>query len=286
MAPKDPTLVTHLAGLAFPNPVGLAAGFDKDCAALAPLLDTGFGYVVGGTVTLGPRPGNPRPRLVRDPRRGALLNALGFPGKGLEHAEARLQRLPEGCRNRVLVSISGTEEVDILECHRRLEPWVAGIELNISSPNTAGLVVFQQADRLRGLVRALVEQKTKPLFIKLPRSEGIVEAVALAQAGVEAGAEGVVAANTRPVEDDRLAVGRGGLSGEPLFESTRELVRSLREALPKGCAVIACGGIGKAEQVQALMADGADAVQLYTAFVYEGPGLPGRICRDLLRPTP
>ncbi len=283
LARRDADLETTLAGLTFPNPVGIAAGFDKDCEALASLLNVGFGYAVGGTVTLDPRPGNPRPRMLRLGKDEALLNALGFPGKGIENAAKRLGKLSPDHASRTLVSVSGTEEDDIVECHRRLEPFAAGVEVNISSPNTAGLAVFQEPQRLSALLRRISEKKKKPLFIKLPRFEDATALVELATAAVGAGADGLVTANTLPVEDDRLAVGRGGLSGQLLFESTLKLVAAVKQASPDHIAVIGCGGISTGDQARAVLDAGADAVQLYTALVYEGPAIAGAICRDLLR---
>ena len=185
-----------------------------------------------------------------------------------------------------MISISGTTEDDILECHRRLEPLVAGIEVNISSPNTAGLAVFQQPDRLSGLIRRIAEKKKKPLWVKLPRFEDAAALVDLSNAAVEAGADGLVAANTLPIEDERLAMGRGGLSGQPLFESTLALVAAVRQSTPDHIAVIGCGGISTGAQARAVLDAGASAVQLYTALVYEGPGIAGAICRQLLRTDP
>jgi len=283
IAKRDSSLETTVAGLTFPNPVGIAAGFDKDCEVLASLLNVGFGYVVGGTVTLDARPGNPRPRMVRLGRDDALLNALGFPGKGLENAARRLGKLSPQHASRTLISVSGAEEDDILECHRRLEPLVAGIEVNISSPNTAGLAVFQEPERLSALTKRISGDKKKPLFVKLPRFEDTAALVDLAMAAVEAGADGLVTANTLPVEDDRLAMGRGGLSGRPLLDSTLKLVAAVRQASPDRVAVIGCGGISTGEQARAVLDAGASGVQLYTALVYEGPGIAGAICRDLLQ---
>ena len=283
LARRDASLETAVAGLTFPNPVGVAAGFDKDCEVLESLLNVGFGYAVGGTVTLDPRPGNPRPRMLRLGADDALLNSLGFPGKGIENAARRLGKLSPEQKSRTLISISGTEDDDILECHRRLEPLVAGVEVNISSPNTAGLAVFQEPLRLSALIKRVSEEKKKPLFVKLPRFEDAAVLVELAAAAVEAGADGLVTANTLPVEYDRLATGRGGLSGQPLFESTLKLVAAVKQASPNHVAVIGCGGISTGNQAQAVLDAGASAVQLYTALVYEGPAIAGSICRELIR---
>ncbi|MBI4305455.1 MAG: dihydroorotate dehydrogenase 2 [Chloroflexi bacterium] len=289
MAHRDERLETAICGVHVPNPVGMSAGFDKNCRVLGSLLNLGFGFAVGGTVTLNPRAGNARPRLFRNIRDRALVNALGFPGVGLDAAERRLRRLGSRHRGRVFASVAGTEDGEILECHARLEPYVAGIEVNISSPNTAGLRVYQEPERLSALVRSIALQKRKPLLIKLPRfaeAGGEARVAALARAAVTSGAEGLVVANTLPVEDRRLAVGRGGLSGAPLFDSTLRLVSAVREAAPSQVTVVACGGVFTADDVRRLQSAGASAVQLYTAFVYEGPGLPGRLARDLSRALP
>lgn len=285
LSTRDDRLATSVAGLQFPNPIGVAAGLDKDCRFLPGLLDIGFGFATGGTVTREARPGNARPRVLREPRRRALLNALGFPGEGLDAAEARLRGLSDDKRSRVMVSVSGTEVDDIAECHRRLQPLVAAVEVNVSSPNTAGLRTFHEPEVLKRLVDTLIARRDRPLFVKLPpwrSDEERDEMMPMARASIDAGADGLVIANSHPVEDDRLAVGRGGLSGAPLFDDTARMVAEVRAELGRDIALIACGGVSSADHVWRLLSAGASAVQLYTAFIYEGPGLPGRINRDLL----
>ncbi len=272
-----------VAGLRFPNPIGLAAGFDKDCRALSGLLAAGFGYVVGGTVTLQPRPGNARPRMLRIPENKALLNALGFPGRGLDAAERKLSRLSDAERRRVVLSVSGTEVDDIVECHRRLEPLAAGIEVNISSPNTAGLAVFQEPKALSELIVAVHADAKKPLFVKMPRLQENEEILELALGASESGADGLIVANTLPITDARLAPGKGGLSGGPLLDSTVSAVGFLRERLPEKVALIASGGIATADDVMRQMDLGASAVQLYTSMVYEGPTIAAEIARGLAK---
>lgn len=279
-------LETDFCGVRVSNPVGIAAGFDKNCRMLGSLLTLGFGFVVGGTVTLGPRPGNPRPRLVRDRGSRALVNSLGFPGQGLEAAERRLRRLSLEDRARTFVSVAGTEDHEVIECHSRLESHVSGLEINISSPNTAGLRVYQEPERLRALVARLAATKKRPLLIKLPRygePEGEGRIVALARSAAEAGADGVVVANTLPVKDRRLAVGQGGLSGAPLLDSTVRLVEAVRHAVPGHVAIVGCGGVFTGQEARRVLSAGAAAIQIYTAFIYEGPGLPGRLARELAR---
>lgn len=250
------------------------------------MLKLGFGFVTGGTVTLSSRPGNPRPRVARITDQKALMNSLGFPGQGLEAALKRLGKHRRQ-RDRILVSIAGAIEDEIVECLRRTQPLVAGIELNISSPNTAGLRIFQEPGRLRGLIEGLVADKQVPLFVKLPPwprdTDNRRDILKLAETAVDAGADGLVIANTHPIESHRLKVGRGGLSGAPLFEHTELMIADVQALVQGNAAIIACGGVSTAEQVWKLMATGASAVQLYTSFIYEGPGLPSRLNRRLAK---
>jgi dihydroorotate dehydrogenase len=279
-------LATDLAGISLPTPIGLAAGYDKDCRVLGSVLKLGFGFVTGGTVTLSSRPGNPKPRVARITDQKALMNSLGFPGQGLEAALKRLGKHRRQ-RDRILVSIAGAIEDEIVECLRRTQPLVAGIELNISSPNTAGLRIFQEPGRLRGLIEGLVADKQVPLFVKLPPwprdTDNRHDILKLAETAVDAGADGLVIANTHPIESHRLKVGRGGLSGAPLFEHTELMIADIQALVQGNAAIIACGGVSTAEQVWKLMASGASAVQLYTSFIYEGPGLPSRLNHRLVK---
>ncbi len=283
---RDDRLALNLAGIKLPTPVGMAAGFDKDCKVLGSVLNLGFGFVTGGTVTLASRPGNPKPRVIRLPDQQAVLNSMGFPGQGLEPAIRRLKK-SQKYRDRVLVSIAGTIEDEIFECLRSTQSLVAGIELNISSPNTSGLRIFHEPARLRGLIEGLVAEKQVPLFVKLPPwprdDESRRELLKLAETAVDAGVDGLVIANTHPIENSRLKVGRGGLSGAPLFEHTELMIADTQALVQGQVEIIACGGVTTAEQVWQLLAKGASAVQLYTSFIYEGPGLPARINKRLTK---
>ena len=165
----SPRIETGVGGLTLRNPVGLAAGYDKNCELLPGLAALGFGYVTCGTVTLEPRPGNPGTRLLRDESRHALLNALGFPGLGLDAAVKRISA-DRGLTGDtpVVVSVSGSDIEDIATCHGTLEPLADAIEVNISSPNTANLRVFHYPDVLGELLDVLNDSRTRPLFVKLP----------------------------------------------------------------------------------------------------------------------
>ncbi len=283
---RNTKLATNLAGIPLPTPVGLAAGFDKDCKVLGSVLNLGFGFVTGGTVTLASRPGNPKPRMVRLPDQKAVMNSLGFPGQGLETAVKRLSK-SEKNKGQVLLSISGTIEDEIFECMRRSQTLVTGLEVNVSSPNTTGLRVFHEPARLRGLIEAMVAEKQVPLFVKLPpwprNNQNRDEILKLAETAVDAGGDGLVIANTHPIETNLLQVGRGGLSGAPLFEHTELMIADIQARVQGQAEIIACGGVSTAENVWQLLATGASAVQLYTSFIYEGPGLPARINKRLVK---
>ena len=282
---KSGRLECHVGGIPLPNPVGLAAGYDKDCRLLDRLARLGFGYIVAGTVVAEPRAGNPRPRLLRDPGAGSLINSLGFPSQGLERALGRLER-SAGRRVTVLASISGVSIEEFLACYEAIQPAAAGVELNISSPNTEGIAAFQEPAKLEELLAALRPMKHKPLFLKLPpyfdgaRRNQVLELVDVATAH---SVEGVTAVNTWPREDPRLATGRGGVSGRPLFPHMLRIVEDIRKRAGEGLTINACGGISSGEDAVAALVAGANTVQVFTGFVYGGPGLMAGINRHILR---
>ena len=286
---RDPRLRVSAGGLTLPSPVGMAAGYDKDCRFIDGLLSLGFGYVVGGTVTREARAGNPSPRLMRLPERLSLINALGFPGKGLDAAKAQLQRLQDrrgGDVHPVVVSVAGLTIDEFLDCHAALQPLCDAIELNISSPNTQGIRVFQEPQSFRDLLVALNGQRSKPLFVKIPPytdEEGRERVLALVRIAVEEGVSGITAANTRPVEEPRLAMGQGGLSGRALLEDTLRIVADVRSEVGSDVAVHACGGISTADDTLHALKAGADTVQLLTGLIYQGPAVARAINRGLVK---
>ncbi len=283
----DGPLAVETGGLSLPNPVGLAAGFDKNCEMLPALSSLGFGYLVAGTVTEKPRPGNLKPRMVRLAKQQSLLNSMGFPGKGLNHAAEKLEGMRDRLGStRLVVSVSGETIDEVVRCHRRLEPLVDAVEVNISSPNTAGLRAFHEANALRGLIGAVSDGRGKPLWVKMPPfpTDGPErdKATSLVNVCVEAGVDALTVANTKPVEDSRLAVGRGGLSGRELLPDTLRMVREVASEVGEGTSVNACGGISSGSDAQAAIEAGAGSVQLYTGLIYEGPGLVKAINKELL----
>lgn len=278
--PRDVGLSTSLAGVPLTVPIGLAAGFDKTCRHLDALGRLGFGYVVGGTVTRAPRKGNPRPRIVRDPVRAALVNAMGLPNPGAAAVAVALVKTDRTCPR--FVSLADETLDDVLASLALVEPHVDGIELNASCPNVAWGRDTDTETHLRSLVGAIRERTPRPLFVKLAPFHDVPSrdaVVALAQVAAEAGADGLTCGNTRPVEDPRLAVGRGGLSGGPLGETTARCVAEVRTVT--GLPVNACGGIATASDAAACLDAGATTVQLYTGLVYRGPGIVGEIVRGL-----
>ena len=286
---SDERLRVDLKGLKLRSPVGLAAGYDKSCEFLSSLAALGFGYVMGGTVTEAPRLGNPRLRILRYVKEKSLVNALGFPGKGLEFAARQLAGVsfPE---TPFLVSVAGVTVDEMVRCHRRLEPLVAAVEINISSPNTAGLRVFQEPPALAELVHSLNEGRSKPLFVKLPpyassgpaASENTDRVLGLVRACMGEGVDGLTLANSRPIEDPRLAVGTGGLSGKLVFEDMLRIVADVKSEVGDRVALNACGGIFTGEDAWRALRAGATTVQLLTGLMYRGPGIVRRMNRDIL----
>jgi dihydroorotate dehydrogenase len=277
----DASLTTTVAGVDLRNPVGLAAGFDKTCARLHALGRLGFGYVVGGTITRAPRHGNTKPRIVRYPDRRSMVNAMGLPNPGAKAAAVNLSRHPRTAPR--FVSVADELLADAVATFEAVAPHADAIELNASCPNVSWGRDRDNEAHLAELLDAFAARAPLPVFVKLPPFTGDVErevVLALARIAAGHGAAGITCANTRPHEEPRLAAGRGGLSGEELSDRTPSIVAAVREAT--GLIVNACGGVATPEDVRACLEAGAATVQIYTALVYEGPGLVGDLCRGLI----
>jgi dihydroorotate dehydrogenase len=281
----DERLHTNMGGIHLPNPIGLAAGYDKNCRMIESLSNIGFGYIVAGTVVAEPRQGNPRPRIARNPSENSIVNSLGFPSNGLKAAADKLKRnTSRGIP--LLASISGLSIEDFSHCYQTLQPLASGVELNISSPNTEGIRVFQEPSQLEELLSALKPAKEKPLLLKLPpyfdeaQRSRMLE---LADICIKYAVDGVTATNTQPINDDRLAMGRGGLSGKPLYPHMLRIVREIRRHVGDKLIINACGGISSGEDALSALQAGANTVQLFTGFIYQGPGLMRQINRHILR---
>lgn len=282
-AVPDPSLETDLCGLRLRNPVGLAAGFDKTCSHLDALGELGFGYLVGGTVTREARTGNPSPRIARSRRRRSIVNAMGLPNPGAAAVAATLRRRSGGPTPR-FVSLADEDLADAISSFELLEPLVDGIELNASCPNVSWGRDRDNEAHLRDLVAGFRERSRKPLFVKLPPFVNEVErgvVLALAALATDAGADGLTCSNTRLVEDARLSVGRGGLSGRAMWPHTPRIVQEIRSAVGDEPAINASGGVWSADDVATCLDAGATTVQIYSALIYEGPGIVGELTSDL-----
>ena len=278
----DERLKLSIAGINLNNPIGLAAGFDKDCLFISGIRSLGFGYIVGGTVTLNPRPGNKHPRLFRNTKDKALVNALGFPNVGAKEVARNIQRNPSSPS---IISISGLTVGEFVECAKLIDPLVEGLELNISSPNTAGLRIFHKIASFRDLIQNINQTRKKPLFIKLPPyydSESQHLCFQIIKTSLEEGVDGFSVANTIPVKDTRLGVGSGGVSGKPLFETMVRMVQEIRREIGQKLVINGCGGIFTGDDAIKTFLAGADTVQLYTGLVYEGPSILSKINQGLL----
>lgn len=288
-------LSTQIAGLTFPNPVGLAAGLDKDAEAIPGLFALGFGAVEVGTVTPRPQEGNPSPRLFRLSSHRALINRMGFNNCGAPEAARRLAKLrfkpgPVG------VNIGKNKDTpldravdDYLQCVDLLTAFSDYLVINVSSPNTPDLRQLQDPERLPQLLEAVQTRLgrigSKPLFLKIapdlddPALDTIVD-IALAHQ-----VSGIIATNTtveRPFSH-RLATEAGGLSGAPLRAIATKVIQRLYRRAGGRLAIIGVGGIFSAEDAYEKIRAGANAVQIYTGLIYEGPAVVGRILRDLRR---
>jgi dihydroorotate dehydrogenase len=274
-----PALQTTLGGIPVRNPIGLAAGFDKSMGHLDALGSLGFGYLVGGTVTRAPRRGNEKPRIVRDRSRASMVNSMGLPNPGAAAVAASLAGAP---RSAPRIASIADEEIDAASAAvALLDPVVDGFELNASSPN-AGWA--HREAHVAALLDELASTTGKPIFVKLPPFETDDQrehVLSMAVSARDRGAAGLTCSNTRPVEEPRLRTGKGGLSGRALFGSTPAIVREVRAATGAAIPIAACGGIGSAGDVIACLEAGASTVQLYTALIYQGPGIVGALTRGL-----
>jgi dihydroorotate dehydrogenase len=282
-----PNLSVTSAGLRFAHPVMLAAGFDKDADAVAGLFAAGFSAVEVGTVTPRPQPGNPAPRLFRIPEARALINRMGFNNHGAEAMAARLRALGDR-PGPVGVNLGKNKDTPL---ERAVEDYLAGVDalgaladyvvVNASSPNTPGLRQLQQSEPLRALLTAVKGRLDavapgKPLFLKIAPDLAPGEVEAAVDVAVEAGIAGLICTNTtlaRPGVRGPVAAEAGGLSGAPLAPLSLETLRWAAARARGRLALWASGGIFTADDVLERLEAGADLVQVYTAFVYEGPFL-------------
>lgn len=297
---QNPSLQRELFGLKFENPVGLAAGFDKDARLIDELACLGFGFIEIGTLTPVAQPGNEKPRLFRLPEDEALINRMGFNNEGVEAAVERLKKR----KSKVIVGgnigknkVTPNEQAfdDYVKAFEKLYPYVDYFVVNVSSPNTPGLRDLQEKDPLQKLLSGVIQlsrnqKKYKPVLLKIApdlspsQLDDVVEILKFTKT------DGVIATNTTISRDGLVTsqtevqhIGNGGLSGKPLSVRANEVIAYLRGQLGAGFPIIGVGGIMSTEDAVAKLKAGADLVQLYTGFIYEGPAIVKRINKAFLK---
>ena len=301
LARRPRPLPTRVFGMTFRNPVGLAAGLDKNGAHIDALLALGFGFVEVGTVTPEPQAGNPRPRMFRLPRHDAVINRMGFNNDGIEALVRNVGRARR--RDGLLgINIGKNKDTpnelaasDYLFCLERVYPLADYVTVNISSPNTAGLRELQEEQALRKLIGTLREEQERlasqhgryvPMLVKVAPDLSDDDIDAAARVLGDMRVDGVVATNTTvsriAVQEDPLARETGGLSGRPVMNKSTAVLRMLRTRLPESIPLVGVGGILSGADAAKKMAAGASLVQLYTGLVYRGPGLVGD-CVEAIR---
>jgi len=292
---KDQRLEKKLFGLTFPNPIGLAAGFDKDAKLYKELSNFGFGFIEIGTLTPKPQAGNPKKRLFRLPQDNGLINRMGFNNEGVEVAIERLKKnkgiLIGGNIGKNKITPNEDAVLDYTLCFEALFPYVDYFVVNVSSPNTPNLRALQEKKPLTDLLNTLQKlnqetNKPKPILLKIApdlSDEQLLDIIDIVKISQTAG---VIATNTtlsREGLQSEYKNEMGGLSGEPLKERSTEVIRFLAERSDNAFPIIGVGGIHKPEDALEKLAAGASLVQLYTGFVYEGPGVVKRMNKAILK---
>lgn len=297
----DDTIAVRTLGQTFPNPIGLAAGLDKDAEAFDVFGALGFGFVEVGTLTAQAQPGNPQPRLFRLPLDRALINRMGFNNLGAQHAARRLAGRVPG-RTVLGINLGKTKtapDIEAAEDYARgavlLAPHADYLAINVSSPNTPGLRDFQAVERLKPLlvrIREAVEQASPqrkvPLLVKIAPDLSDLEIDAVAELALDLRLDGIIATNTTVAREGLAtdpsvvtAYGLGGLSGAPLKARATAVIRRLRARVSDRVTLVSVGGIETVDDIWDRIVSGATLVQIYTALIYEGPRLPAVLARGL-----
>ncbi len=296
--PDDPVLAVRLWGRDFANPLGLAAGFDKNATVIGPTLRWGFGFVEVGSITPAPQPGNPRPRVFRLAEDGAVINRLGFPSQGLAAAATRIGRWRAQAARAPAAGLLGVNlgtnrdsadpAADYAEGARALGPFADYLAVNVSSPNTPGLRALQDRDQLtrilgqvRAAIVALPPAAQPALLVKIAPDLSAAARTEIAAVAVESNLAGLIVGNTTVARPGTLAGGHrgeaGGLSGRPLFAPSTAVLGEIYRLTGGRVPLIGVGGVGSAADAYAKIRAGASLMQLYTALIYRGPGLVAEI---------
>lgn len=278
-------LQVNFGGLTFPNPVGLGAGFDKDCEMVNSLMHFGFGYIVAGSVMSHRRPGNPKPRMLRDPAQKALYSCMGLPSKGLDYAVRQLQRARRDSVP-LIVNFNGERLKDYLKCFEVLQPLGDALEIVLVCPNrpkdAGDFMDPLVADRL---LRAVLKHKKKPLFIKIlgyRSEEARQKRMALVAQILKYDIDGITITPDSLVDEKRLSIGRGTLTGRPMFQQMIDVVKDVYRLTKGKCHIKASGGIFTAQDAFEAIAAGATTVEIVTSFFYEGWNVARNINRGLI----
>ena len=295
---ESPTLERELFGIKFKNPVGLAAGLDKDAKLIDELACLGFGFIEIGTLTPKPQLGNDKPRLFRLPEDQALINRMGFNNQGVLAAVERLKKR----KSKVIIGgnigknkITSNENAvdDYNYCFEALYPYVDYFVVNVSSPNTPGLRELQEKEPLKNLMLHVKElssqkEKPKPVLLKIAPDLTPSQLDDIVEILISTKTDGVIATNTTISRDGLITaaetiskIGNGGLSGKPVSKRSTEVISYLRSKLGKNYPIIGVGGIMSPEDAIEKIKAGADLVQVYTGFIYEGPAFAKKICNAL-----
>jgi dihydroorotate dehydrogenase len=292
-AAPDGPLAIELAGLRFPNPLGMAAGFDKDGEVPGPLLRLGFGFAEIGSITPLPQPGNPRPRLFRLEEDRAVINRMGFNNRGAAEAVERLRARASKPRTGIVgINIGANKEspdriADYALMTRLMAPFADYLAVNISSPNTPGLRALQDESALTALLDAVLMARGvpgPPVFLKVAPDLQPADIDSIARIALDKGLAALIVSNTtisRPPLRSRHSSEAGGLSGAPLRDLAQQRLAEFRKATGGALPLVGVGGIASAEDAWARIRAGASLVQLYSAMVYEGPGVARRIVGGL-----
>ncbi len=291
----DPRLTVRAFGLEFPNPIGLAAGFDKNAEVPRAMLGLGFGFVEVGSITPRPQSGNARPRIFRLEEDRAVINRLGFNNQGIEAAKQHLWRALEG-GGVIGVNVGANKDstdraADYVRGLTQLAPLASYITVNISSPNTPGLRGLQDRTEFEGLLGKLLEARRQlthrvPLLVKIAPDLDDSALSDIASIALAKKLDGLIVSNTTIARPDSLksanAKETGGLSGAPLFSPSTEVLKKIRALTQGKLTLIGVGGVSSGADAYAKIRAGASLVQLYTAFAYEGPALILRIKQELI----
>lgn len=297
---ENPKMETEFCGLKFKNPIGLAAGFDKNGMWIDLLAILGFGYIEVGTITPVPQEGNPKPRLFRLPKDKGLINRMGFNNEGVDVLVERLKKVKSKDiiiggnigKNKITPNEEAYKDYEI--CFKKLHPHVHYFVINVSSPNTPGLRELQEKKPLTELIQKLIdlnnkETEQKPILLKIAPDLNEAQLDDIAEIGLESGIDGLIVSNTTidrsnlsTGEQEVKAIGAGGLSGAPVFTKSNEVLAYLSQKTKGTVPIIGVGGILTGKDALDKMQKGASLIQVYSGFIYEGPAMIKKIKKALL----